>query len=359
MKVFIFGAGASKGSQDHYNYDHSQWSSSAPLVNELFQKKYYIYAQKRDPFRSPFLHDVEWEICANVTKQGQSIEEWLDSRWATIDSRVQESTKHAERTFFGNITFYLWHLFQAVSNTYKEGNGYRILLDRIRSNDEPFSLISFNYDTLLDRAIQSVFGFRFTSLEEYFQRNYLKPHGSVNWVLPYRQDLDPTFSGENQIDLEVRLRAAVTNIYNRGDHNWQHAKVFDPTHHDLNSFAAVISRFDSQYFFPLMFMPLSEKLYKYVPGFSERIIEAGASVIGDATEIYLIGYRATDELIKEIFKCARAAHPNPSHKTILHVVGTSSGSQDIMRSALMMSPSLEEGKIFTSGFMPFAAQYGL
>ena len=44
-------------------------------------------------------------------------------------------------------------------------------------------LVSFNYDTLLEEALDSTLGIRFDSMGDYVTGNYkvIKPHGSINW----------------------------------------------------------------------------------------------------------------------------------------------------------------------------------
>lgn len=61
--------------------------------------------------------------------------------------------------------------------------------DQLDTRDEPFGLISFNYDTFLDQAVQRVSGL-------------IKPHGSINWIIPRRP-------GDRELEPKtIRLRAA-------------------------------------------------------------------------------------------------------------------------------------------------------
>ena len=64
---------------------------------------------------------------------------------------------------------------------------YLTLLDEIersRNPDEPTLLVTFNYDTLLDRALDDL-GVPLTTIEQYVSSDrfkLIKVHGSVNWV---------------------------------------------------------------------------------------------------------------------------------------------------------------------------------
>jgi hypothetical protein len=79
------------------------------------------------------------------------------------------------------------------------------------------------------------------------------------------------------------------------------------------------------------------------------------SYLEQANEIFLIGYRAQDDIIKQIFKAIpKYSLYNPRKK--LHVVGIDD-SDIIMESALKLSDNLEQGNIYKSGFMTFAREY--
>lgn len=100
---------------------------------------------------------------------------------------------------------------------------------------------------------------------------------------------------------------------------------------------------DREYFFPLMFLPLTGKMYDFVEEFMTRILEHGKTMIGRAKEIYLIGYRARDEIIYEILSHAQRG-------TVLHVVGRDSAAE-ILDHVLNRNNSLTKGDILNTGFM--------
>jgi hypothetical protein len=65
-------------------------------------------------------------------------------------------------------------------------------IERFRRSDEPVVLITFNYDTLIERALSLHFDdFTFKAINDYVRRpNYklFKLHGSVNWGNPIVDD---------------------------------------------------------------------------------------------------------------------------------------------------------------------------
>ncbi len=64
---------------------------------------------------------------------------------------------------------------------------------------------------------------------------------------------------------------------------------------------------------PLILMPLTTKLYSYFDEFYTKMLTAGTQLLAQAKEIYVIGYQAQDEIIRDLFKEVKEG-------TIIHVV---------------------------------------
>jgi hypothetical protein len=148
VNVFIFGAGASLGSQG--NVLAIEESKRAPLVNQIFDNCYRNFAIR-------LLTPDEFADCRAASKNFESVEHWLTARWERIDALPHDRNRRSERAFFGRVTYYLWDLFQHVSDTYDHTNGYSVFMKNLADAREDFGLISFNYDTLLDRAVEDRF----------------------------------------------------------------------------------------------------------------------------------------------------------------------------------------------------------
>ena len=62
-------------------------------------------------------------------------------------------------------------------------------IEQFRRSDEPVILITFNYDTLIERALSLTFGdFTFKEIQDYVRwpaYKLFKLHGSVNWGYPF------------------------------------------------------------------------------------------------------------------------------------------------------------------------------
>ena len=338
MKIFIFGAGASKGSQEGYSPN-----VLAPLVDEIFNETYQDFANQVgvekgeiEGFRNDFI------------LSGKGLEEWLTDLWERYTKSAAEITQRRYQAIFGRTTFYIWWLMQKVSQTYNHQNGYKLFLDKLSEEGEDYGFINFNYDTLLDRALVDT-GYNLGgTLTSYADAKYFKPHGSVNWFLKKRPE-DQTISGEEIYDNLARYRLAANAMYS-GSQIPFNLTVLEPSHHDLTRPDIIHSgNFGNQYAFPFILIPLASKLYDRIETYKENIVDRATELVSGAKDIYLIGYRANDDLIKDIFASVNNAK--------LHVVGHEH-AQDIQKEVLSWATTLKVGKIYNNGFTDFINTYG-
>lgn len=335
MKIFVFGAGASRGSQYISHQDASK--IRAPLVDELFDSVYERYAADVGLSAKSF-HEYRQSV-----KENGSLEKWLTKKWEESEIIESKLFKDAEKADMGRLPFYIWWLLQNVSNTYNYENGYEFFLDVLRNKREEFGLISFNYDTLLDRAVKQIFGRQLVnSIESYFAARLIKPHGSVNWFLQKRSiDED----GHRMV-IDRKIDLASSLIFKPNPISMENMQIVGPDDPHLSSKEFIgDSRFNSQYCYPLIFLPLTVKQYNFVEGFSEKIINEGKKLLQRAKEVYLVGYRARDEIIKDMFK-------EVSEGTVLNVVGLK-GARVIMDRVLGWDLGFSKGKVYHKGFESF------
>lgn len=341
MKVFIFGAGASLGSQNEKYAKGSQ--HRAPLVDELFDIAYKDYAV--DILSPDDLTDSNIAL-----KENQTIEQWLTTRWENIKNK-DEKTKHAELAFFGRVTIYIWKLMLSISETYNSQNAYNVLLNKIRKKEEKFGLISFNYDTLLEKAVFEQYGYTFEeTLIDYETVELVKPHGSINWL--FRGDsTGKTLLPNVARDVPLRMKVAARNMFAQKQ-TMDRINIFSPNNRliKLSTIDLLHRSFDVFPLYPLVLIPLITKLHKEIEKFQERIIHKGIELLSKADEIYLIGYRAEDELIEEMFKAIKK-------ETIIHSVGLET-SEEILDKVIKLNPTkLKKGNVYKKGFRDFVVNY--
>lgn len=340
MKVFVFGAGASFGSQD-FNTDDFH----PPLTDNLFKTPYMTdYANLLG------INEAELkQIQDNLNSSGKSFEEYFTDHWVSIDQLKNPLTKKARKRYFAKITFYLWMMLVKASQKYQwEINAYRTLLNKLYDKDEEFRFINFNYDTLLDRAIIDVFKESFNSLTDYVEFGYIKPHGSVNWILGKRRD-DPGMPSSSYVNARQSIEFAVSNML-RENLPVENLQIYSATSDRL----AVSQHNDDlirthKYFYPFMFMPLTAKLYEYADEYLQRMLAEGSRFISDADEAVLVGYQAKDELIKKLLS-------NSAGNLKISVV-SNSARQDIVDELIKLSPLFKAGDVFEGGFKKYAEDY--
>ncbi|SRR5713101_620791 len=188
MLMVIFGAGASYDSSTDFPVPNPQLTVPPtpepwrpPLTNELFldsSGRFGDIVQRYPRLRYilPFLRQPQ-----NNRTVEQQLELYME----------QASTDEERKRQLLSVRYYLHDLFRMVSDEWlKRTNGvtnYATLIDQIRNMNtagEPVYLVSFNYDLLLDHAINPS-GANTEPLERHFAHTMFKlfkPHGSVDWA---------------------------------------------------------------------------------------------------------------------------------------------------------------------------------
>lgn len=294
-KVFIFGAGASLGSQQEYIHNQELLP---PLSNDLFRNEYVGYAQQLG------LSMEDFKRYRTEIEEAESVEQWLTSLWDSANKQKTERNKKAIQSEFGKITYYMWRLLQVVSNAYDPTKTiYVDLIRSLKDREEDFGLITFNYDTLLDQAVQDIFHEVFEDFSQYLDFPLLKLHGSINWLLKMRPndssaDRSPTF------DIAQRIRIFGRQMYtNESPFSLEDLQVLDPKDLTLNNTHDLVRHMiNTSHYYPLMFLPVISKQYAFVNEFENRVLNKAKKLLWEAEEIFVIGYRANDKVIEELLK---------------------------------------------------------
>jgi hypothetical protein len=190
MLMVVFGAGASHDSIDVKppNRGHRGWvieeQFRPPLANDLFGST-ELFANAIARFERlqpivPFLRHPGGKSVETVLRELQ-------------DEAAVYPERHCQLMA---VRYYLHYALCELEVRWKAASknvtNYKALLDQInrwRKPDEVVSLVTFNYDTLLEDAMPSV-GLTISDLSGYVHRGHpykvFKLHGSVNWARAVR-----------------------------------------------------------------------------------------------------------------------------------------------------------------------------
>ncbi len=144
------------------------------------------------------------------------LEHFLDR--LQTDEAPQVSTRRRELVA---LRYYLRDLLWDIPNAWDAQapgqTNYHLILQRLdrwrESVNTRVALVTFNYDTLLDRAMEDVLGIPLRSIEQYIadpRFRLFKPHGSVNWVRIVAND-SPIQKGQSATTTEREI----TNLAGR------------------------------------------------------------------------------------------------------------------------------------------------
>jgi hypothetical protein len=335
MKLFIFGAGASKGAVKNLRGEELLF----PETKELFNKDYQFFWQQ--------VYFSNEDIARLKNELGdEDFEKWLTNKWMKIQETPSSRFKESKLREFGRLTLYFWNLFNSLSNAYVEQNEYRKLIESLNRDEVDYGFISFNYDTFLDQAlINANGGAVLSTLKDYYKEKLVKPHGSVNWFLTKRSH-DRIVERIYDDDIQARFNLMCSQMYDGILFNMEHFISVGPSHHDMQSVKSLINeRFEYQYFYPLIFVPMTSKLTNFVESFYLESISQARKLAESAEEIYIIGYKAKDEAIKKVL-------PYAQEGTTLHVI-SNTNAEKISSEILKWAPNLRQGSMLNGGFAEF------
>jgi len=216
--AIIFGAGASYDFLPTYPADDASSNSlrqhRIPLADYFFQNRSDfagIAAKLRRLL--PILPELR------NRSTNRSVEEVLEELGSLERDNPYWGRRQRELTA---VKFYLqkaiwWSELAMVGHAEGVSNYATLIgyIERFRRNEDPVILITFNYDTLIERALSLHFDdFRFNAINDYVRHpNYklFKLHGSVNWGNPVAEDarLDVHQTAERITDTIIELSDSI------------------------------------------------------------------------------------------------------------------------------------------------------
>lgn len=196
MLMVIFGAGASYDSVPDAPAPHP--STLQPERDIQYRLPVAIHLFLRRPIFDAAIE--RYSQCVPIVQQlrtmqhGGGFERELELLRAEADVYPRRHVQlHAIRYYLHEI---IWTCTQGLLSDYKSVTNYASLLDRIAHwlatrEHEAVRFITFNYDTLLEKAFSDVTGRNLDTLASYVtSQDYriYKPHGSISWVRDVAND---------------------------------------------------------------------------------------------------------------------------------------------------------------------------
>jgi hypothetical protein len=181
-KMYVFGAGASafcqfkSGKNELLNH-----ALRPPLGPDLFSARFSYYINRYPGLKL---------ILPKFEARGNDIEAILEDDWADLMQRrdLELAAQHVQ------LQFFLQEIFKLISESVTE-NFYRHslhtlfvqnILRKWDTENRPV-FVSFNYDTILEDALEKQLRIKFDSIGKYVNQGehskllFFKPHGSCNW----------------------------------------------------------------------------------------------------------------------------------------------------------------------------------
>jgi hypothetical protein len=295
MLMVVTGAGASYGCIDDANLDAVDsldfQSSRIPIANQLFA----LNNQNRSvAIFYPELRGLATEIRTALLRDPDLTVE--DELALLAERSDQETTRQLLA-----MRFYLKDLIGSrqaeCARLLVQGGTYDALVARLRrwrsESSEPVLYATFNYDTLLDSAIEAGERVQFTRLGDYVAQNQVqlyKLHGSISWVRQATCNYPPPSA----------VGRALDPLFAR-----EHAELLEPPS-DSFQMASQVQAGPRYVWLPAIAVPVARKTEFECPS---AHIEALSSRLPEVTRLLVVGWRGRDahfvQLLRERLRPGR------------------------------------------------------
>lgn len=336
--MVVFGAGAS------HDVDPTQSRASRPaLSNELFSAIYRDSQRRWPDFRGIL---KELSIASQPPEDGGStaaLEDVLQGYQSEADDRGDED----RQIQLASVRFYLRELSRQWSGSGigSLDNNYVSMLDKVNHRqalrESPVALVSFNYDTLLESALQVIMHTtsaegepRLMAVTEYAQVDVpyviLKPHGSWHWGIEVVDH--SAIKGEPITPTDLIRAAPRLGFGTRYAVVSNHLEVVRPT--------------DGMVLFPSIALPVRSKDFAW-PVDHGAVLDA---CIAKVTHLITIGWRAQEDHFLSRWVATR-----PELRGIQIVTQSEQGANEVeerLHAAGLESRNIEK---FAGGFTGYNA----
>jgi len=288
-KMVILGAGASYD----FSFDSKlKDNERPPLTYNLFDDQY-------DEILSKY---PGANLLAARILQSENVEKFFQEQWDLIKQHYNLDLLNK----IINTQYYLQHLFLTISNKCKgnKRSNYNSLVSQISDyaarKGEQVLITSFNYDTLIEQAVNSEYDYTYNNIDEYIDPNrrivLFKPHGSWNWIREFKFGMYNLLSYSNNDNNELfslqlyREKKSYADIFENLEE-----KVLIKDRLDL--YKSGTSR--SNFFLPQLLIPFTDKDDFVMPQNHRLALQANMSQID---ELLIIGWKGTEAVFLDLLK---------------------------------------------------------
>ncbi len=251
-----------------------------PLTNQLFEPRGSFNAILHNYPGAEALSD---EIRTKLMDRDASLE--------SILKEIESREPLALRKQYWQIPLYLQELLGAVSTQYVRTGGTRydtLVSSILRSPFERVMFLTLNYDLLLDRALQKLYGVSFSDLSAYCPKerdwSLIKLHGSVNW-------------GRKLQSPKTGVRGHSTLLLN----SLSSEPTFETDIEILKGHQEGSRFVGSTFFYPALAIPLGEKRGKDFVCPQDHL-DYTVSFLSNCSNFLIIGFSGLDQHILELFQ---------------------------------------------------------
>ena len=281
MNMVIFGAGASYDaipSRGPRAWPRNRLGPRLPLAAELF------------------LPEGLFAECLARFPKCKAIVPYLLSPKSGIEAELEklqrEAETYPERTRqLAAVRYYLQDMIstcQAQWLSVAPGGvtNYFALIDELRRVPEKALLVTFNYDCLIENALEA-FGLKMTQMQDYTRDkefNLFKLHGSVDWARQIHSPVDLAKKDGHELVAEVIEMAPSLNVSDQIRIHRARPLAKDETNMPL---------------FPAISIPVETKTTFECP---KEHLEHLCDQLGKVTRILIIGWRAAEKHFLALLK---------------------------------------------------------
>jgi hypothetical protein len=295
-KLIILGAGASYDS----TYDHNlTWDQRMPMTNYLFEDRFLDVLKKYNG-----AYDLSSEILLGKT----SLEDYFQKQW----HKIERTHDQALLNKIINTQYYLHDLFSTLSEKFSNSrkcnylNLVKLAHEYTTHNPgEYIPIVTFNYDTLLEDALQRHLQYNYHHMDSYIDSSQykllvFKPHGSCNWVRKFKPGFAPTTFIDQHVN-SIDLMAKHIYVNNKSLNQIQNHLEQDVTLYIKNPNPNAKIKQNSIYnnHYPWMLIPYKDKDALIMPDNHEMTL---THTLTKVEEILIIGWKGAETTFQKILQ---------------------------------------------------------